>query len=78
MAALCYHTVTPLLPAYVISLLFVSSHSFCDILTNNSLREVYQSPRIHSDHQHSMRLPMSVGQVKLLGWWSGQRSTVVA
>ncbi|KAK1471294.1 hypothetical protein CTAM01_16586 [Colletotrichum tamarilloi] len=31
MAALCYDTVTPLLPAYVISLLFVSSHSFCDI-----------------------------------------------
>ncbi|KAK1546285.1 hypothetical protein CPAR01_00252 [Colletotrichum paranaense] len=25
-----------------------------------------------------MRLPMSAGQVKLPGWWSGQRSTVVA
>ncbi|KAK1449174.1 hypothetical protein CMEL01_08489 [Colletotrichum melonis] len=25
-----------------------------------------------------MHLPMSAGQVKLPGWWSGQRSTVVA
>ncbi|KAI3548850.1 uncharacterized protein CCOS01_13156 [Colletotrichum costaricense] len=31
MAALCDGTVTPYFPAYVILLLFVSSHSFCDI-----------------------------------------------